>query len=88
MHKQASVSVCLSPTSQKKGTMSNYDPVNDPQTYVQEKQDTIIEVVKYGSDNYVRALCLAALIKYGEDPDIDRLKKEIAHLDEMQEELG
>jgi len=67
--------------------MSNRNSVEDPETQVQENREVIIEIIKHGGDQYIRALCLAALVKYGDDPDINRLKEEVSRLDQMEEEL-
>jgi hypothetical protein len=51
--------------------------IDDPETYVQENRETLIHVIKHGDDEFVRGLALAALVKWGEDPDPDRLHEEI-----------
>ena len=68
--------------------MSKTDPTDAPETYVQEHQETLIEIIKHGDDDFVRALCLAALVKYGADPDVEQLQEEIARLDELREKMG
>lgn len=55
----------------------------DPDEYVQQNHETLVRVIKHSSDDFTRALCLAALVEYGEDPAIDVLKDEIAELEEM-----
>jgi len=67
--------------------MSKGDLTDAPETYVQEHRETLIEIIKHGDDEFVRALCLAALVKYGTDPDIEHLQEEIARLDELQEKV-
>lgn len=64
--------------------MSNSDLINDPETYVREHRETLVEIIKHGDDKFVRALCLAALVKYGTDPDVAQLQQEITRLDELQ----
>jgi len=68
--------------------MSKTDLTDAPETYVQEHQETLIEIIKHGDDDFVRALCLAALVKYGADPDVEQLQEEIARLDELREKMG
>jgi len=68
--------------------MSKTDPTDAPETYVQEHRGTLIEIFKHGDDDFVRALCLTALVMYGADPDVEQLQEEIARLDELREKMG
>jgi len=68
--------------------MSKDDLTDAPETYVQEHRETLIEIIKHGDDNFVRALCLTALVMYGADPDVEQLQEEIARLDELREKMG
>lgn len=49
----------------------------DPDTYVRENKEQLRRVVKHGDSKWARAMALAALVEYGDDPDIDRLRHEI-----------
>lgn len=64
--------------------MSKSELIDDPETYVREHRETLVEIIKHGDDDFVRALCLAAIVKYGTDPDVAQLQQEIARLDELQ----
>ncbi|WP_101294147.1 hypothetical protein [Halegenticoccus soli] len=67
--------------------MSKAELTDAPETYVREHRETLIEIIKHSDDDFVRALCLAALVKYGADPDVEQLQEEIARLDELQEKV-
>jgi len=57
----------------------------DPDQYVAENKDQLAHVIKHSNDSFVRSLCLAALVEYGEDGDVDKVKRE---LDQLQEADG
>jgi hypothetical protein len=68
------------------------DMVNDhpedtlPEEYVAQHSDELIQVVRQSSDPWIRGLCLAALIKYGNrDYDYKQLRSEI---DEIKERVN
>ena len=50
---------------------------SSPDEYVQENQDTLVKIIKHGTDDFVRAFALAALVEYGEEPDIERVRREL-----------
>ena len=50
---------------------------SSPDEYVRENQDTLVEIIKHGTDDFVRAFALAALVEYGEEPDIERVRREL-----------
>jgi len=49
----------------------------DPDEYVRNNRDTLVRIIKHGNDDFVRSLALAALVEYGEDPDIEKVRREI-----------
>jgi hypothetical protein len=53
-----------------------------PERYVKENQETLIEVIKHSSDKFIRALAIAALIEYGDDPSAEQLLDEIESIRE------
>lgn len=64
------------------------DPcIDSPEVYVQENMETLIEIIKHSDDTFLRSLCLAAIVKFGNDPDIDELKEEITRVDELKTKL-
>lgn len=49
----------------------------DPDQYVEENKDQLTHVIKHSNDRFVRSLCLAALVEYGDDGDIDKVQNEL-----------
>ncbi|MFB6205795.1 MAG: hypothetical protein ABEJ05_04610 [Haloglomus sp.] len=56
---------------------------NDPEQYVRENRETLVEVFKHGTDPFVRALALAALVEYGGEPDIERARNELDRAEDL-----
>lgn len=56
--------------------MARAQPI-DPDEYVRNNRDTLVRIVKHGNDDFVRSLALAALVEYGEDPDIEKVRREL-----------
>lgn len=53
----------------------------EPDQYVKENREHLAYVIKHSNDQFVRSLCLAALVKYGgEEEDPDELKREIEQI--------
>lgn len=52
----------------------------DPDQYVRENRDTLVEIIKHSNDTFVRALCLAALVEYGDTPDVEAVRAELDEL--------
>lgn len=57
---------------------------DDPETYVRENRDTLVEILKHGNDDFVRALALAALVEFGEDPDIEAVKRDLERAAQLE----
>lgn len=49
----------------------------DPDQYVRENRNTLVEIIKHSNDTFVRALCLAALVEYGDTPDVEGVRAEL-----------
>lgn len=49
----------------------------DPDQYVEENKDQLSHVIKHSNDQFVRSLCLAALVEYGGEGDIDEVQDEL-----------
>lgn len=45
--------------------------------YVQENKDTLVRILKHGDDEFVRALVLQALVRYGDEPTLHDVQSEI-----------
>ena len=50
---------------------------SSPDEYVRENHDTLVKIIKHGTDDFVRAFALAALVEYGEEPDIEQVRREL-----------
>ncbi|MFC7044596.1 hypothetical protein ACFQH6_03465 [Halobacteriaceae archaeon GCM10025711] len=55
---------------------------SDPEHYVAENKETLVRILKHGDDEFVRALALAAIIRYGNDPLISDVKNELKRAEE------
>lgn len=55
-----------------------------PDTYVRENRETLVEIIKHGNDDFVRALALAALVEFGGDPDVEAVRRDLARLTEQE----
>lgn len=49
----------------------------NPNVYVRENKDDLVRIVKHGDDEFVRAMALAALVEFGDDPDLVTVRNEI-----------
>jgi hypothetical protein len=49
----------------------------DPDEYVRNNRESLVAIIKHGNDDFVRALALAALVEYGGDPDIEKVRREL-----------
>jgi hypothetical protein len=65
--------------------MTTTDQPIDPDEYVREHRETLVEIIKHGTDPFVRAFALAALVEYGEEPDLDRVRHELDRATERGE---
>lgn len=56
-----------------------------PNQYVREHRETLANVIKHSDDDFTRALAIIALVKYGDDPDVEQVKTELAAAEEVVE---
>jgi hypothetical protein len=49
----------------------------DPDVYVRENRETLVEIIKHGTDPWVRALAMAAIVEFGGEPELDRVRREL-----------
>lgn len=49
----------------------------NPEEFVRENQDTLVRLLKHSDDEFVRGIALAALLEYGEDPQIEDVLREL-----------
>ena len=57
----------------------------DPDEYVRANRETLVRIVKHSNDAFVRALCLAAIVEYGDDPSVDEIRDDLERLEEFDE---
>ena len=55
--------------------MRSYD--GDPDEFVQENMDTLVRILKHSDNEFVRALALKAITKYGNEPQMEAVEREI-----------
>jgi hypothetical protein len=54
----------------------------DPDQYVEENRDQLTYVIKHSNDRFVRSLCLAALVEYGNDGDVSEVRRQLEQFEE------
>ena len=59
--------------------------VSDPNRYVRENRETLVRIIKHGDDEFVRALALSALVRYGDEPQLNDVEYEI---EQAREQFG
>jgi hypothetical protein len=52
---------------------------------VRNNREALVAIIKHGNDDFVRSLSLAALVEYGGDPDIEKVRRELEKAAEMKE---
>ena len=57
----------------------------NPETVVNDNADTLAEIIKHSSNTFTRALALAAIVEYGDEPTVDTVVTEVEKLKEMQQ---
>lgn len=57
----------------------------NPDEYVRENRDTLVHIIKHGNDEFVRALAMAALVEYGGQPELKKLRRELDRAAELGE---
>lgn len=57
----------------------------DPTKYVEENNEQLVYIIKHSNDQFVRGLCLAALVKYSEGKTkIEEIERELEQFREME----
>ena len=54
----------------------------DPDQYVNENSEELTRIIKHSSNTFPRALALAALVEYGDDPTIEAITDDLERLQE------
>lgn len=55
----------------------------DPDQYIRENRETLVEIIKHGNDEFVRALALAALVEFGGQPELEKVRHELDRAAEL-----
>jgi len=50
---------------------------SDAEEYVSENEDTLLRIIKHSPNDFPRALALAALLEFGEQPSIEEVVAEL-----------
>jgi hypothetical protein len=58
----------------------------DPQQYVNENAEELSRIIKHSRSKFARALALAALVEYGDDPTLASVVEDLERLREHQGE--
>ena len=61
------------------------DEITDPDRYVEENSEELVRIIKHSSKTFPRALALAALVEYGDEPSVEALAEDIEQLQEHKE---
>lgn len=57
----------------------------DPEQYVNENAEQLVRIIKHSSKSFPRALALAALVEYGDDPAVESVASELEQFVEHSE---
>lgn len=57
----------------------------DPDTFVRENQDILVNILKNVDDKFVRALVLAALVEFGDTPLLEDVIREMESMQQRRE---
>lgn len=57
---------------------------SDPEAYVRENRETLVHIIKHGTDPFVRALAMAALVEFGTEPDLEKVRRELDRAIELE----
>lgn len=56
----------------------------NPEEYVNDNECKLVEIIKHSNSTFVRALALAALVEYGDTPDVEDIISELREFEESQ----
>lgn len=56
----------------------------DPKQYVNENAEALSRIIKHSSSTFPRALALAALVEYGDDPAVASVVEDLERLREYR----
>jgi hypothetical protein len=58
-------------------------PPQEVREYVRENRDMLAHVLRHGDDLYARACAYALLVRGGDKPDVEKVKRELERAEEM-----
>ena len=58
----------------------------NPEEYVNENAESLSRIIKHSSSTFPRALALAALVEYGDDPTVASVVEDLERLRDHQNE--
>lgn len=58
----------------------------EPEEYVNENAEALSRIIKHSSSTFPRALALAALVEYGDDPAVAAVVEDLERLREHHDE--
>lgn len=64
--------------------MSTPQTAAEAEAYVREHNEALIELVKFSNDKFLRALALAAIVEFGDEPTVESLRREVDKIDNFR----
>lgn len=52
--------------------------------HVRQHREELVKVIRHGNDDFVRGLALAAIVEYGESPDLERIRRDIERAEQLE----
>ena len=66
--------------------MAGYeDDSHLPSEYVRENNQQLERLIKHSNNDFVRALAIAAIIEYGDDPSVESITKDLERIKELKD---
>jgi hypothetical protein len=65
--------------------MANYnDDGPSPSEYVRDNKEQLDRLIKHSNNDFVRALAIAAIIEYGDDPSVEAITRDLERIKELE----
>jgi hypothetical protein len=55
-----------------------------PSEYVQNNKEQLDRLIKHSNNDFVRALAIAAIIEYGDDPSVEAITRDLERVKELE----
>ena len=59
------------------------DITENPDKWVQKNRDALRRIIRHADDQFVRTLAINVLVKYGDTPAVEQVKKELDYAEEV-----